>query len=201
MTFSSQTLTLYEFFALVVSALGFVAVAISLIFLMKQTAAAALQSKYVADSLSSSNYAALSTMMFGVHQAFVDYPEIRPYFYDGKCIDEGSPDYVRSLAVAAHMLNYFSYIAILSDRYSRLWPPDWWAGYMEAMFASSPVMRRYLRKTRYLYHPRLYDLMLEVESQLERPSPQTGSPTRNGANVDAHSDAHTEVMTYKEERR
>jgi hypothetical protein len=165
--FSTQTLTLYEFFALVVSALGFVAVAISLVFLIKQTAAAAKQNKYVADSLTSSNYAALSNFMLGVYQNFVDYPQLRPYFYDGVSIDELNPDYARTLGVAAHMLNYFSYILILSMRYPLLWPPNWWESYMETLLAASPVMRQLLRKSRELYHPDLYDLMLKAESKLQ----------------------------------
>ena len=168
--FSSQTLTLYEFFALVVSALGFVAVAISLIFLMKQTAAAAQQSKYVADSLTSANYAALATFMFRVEQAFIDFPELRPYFYEGEPADEQNPDYPRILAVAANKLGYFSYLLILSDRFPQLWPPNWWAKYIEEGFVTSPIMRQYVRKYREMYHSELYRLMLNADSRLGSPS-------------------------------
>ena len=169
--FSSQSLTLYEFFALVVSALGFIAVAISLVFVMKQTAAAAQQSKYVADSLTSSNYAALAGFMFEVEQAFIDYPELRPYFYEGESVDEQNPDYARILGVAANKLGYFSYLLVLSDTFPQLWPPHWWAGLIEEGFVTSPVMRQYVRKNRVLYHAELYDLMLKAENRIESPSP------------------------------
>jgi hypothetical protein len=164
--FSSQTLTLYEFLALVVSALGFVAVAISLVFLMKQTSEAAEQSKYVADALKSSNYAALATFMFEVEQTFIDYPELWPYFYDGEPVDELGPDYDRILAVAANKLGLFSYLLILSDRFPQLWPPHWWAKSIEEAFVTSPVMRQYLHKKRGFYDAELYDLMLKAESRL-----------------------------------
>lgn len=167
---SSETLTPYEFLSLVVSALGFVAVVVSLVFLMKQTAAATEQSKYVADSLTSSNYASIGAVMFSVNQVFIDHPELRPYFYDGENADERNPDYARILAVAERILDYFSYILILSYRYPRLWPPNWWASLMEERFVSSPAMREHLRKTRELYVPELYDMMLKVESRLESPS-------------------------------
>lgn len=167
--FSTQTMTLYEFFALVVSALGFLAVAISLIFLMKQTAAAALQSKYVADSLCSSNYAALATFMFEVERTFIDFPELRPYFYEGQPVDEQCPHYGRILAVAGHKLGYFSYLLVLSDRFPQLWPPNWWSKVIERGFVTSPVMRRCVRESRVLYHPELYELMLKAESRLEQP--------------------------------
>lgn len=169
--FASQNLTLYEFLALVVSALGFVAVAVSLIFLMKQTDAAAQQSKYVADSLSSANYAALATFMFEVEQAFIDFPELRPYFYEGEPVDEQNPNYARILAVAANKLGYFSYLLILSDRFPQLWPPNFWAKYIEQGFVTSPIMRQFVRKNRKLYQAQLYDLMLKVQGQLEGPSP------------------------------
>ena len=165
MTFSSQTLTLYEFFALVVSALGFVAVAVSLVFAMRQTAAAAQQSKYVADSLTSTNYAALANFMFTVERAFIDFPELRKYFYEGEPVDELNCDYQRILAVAGHKLGYFSYLLILSERFPQLWPPNWWARYIEEAFATSPVMRQCLHKNKELYHPQLYDSMLKAESR------------------------------------
>lgn len=169
--FATQTLTLYEFFALVVSALGFVAVAVSLVFVMKQTAAAAQQSKYVADSLTSTNYAALASFMFEVERAFIDYPQLRPYFYEGKPVDQLCPDHDRILAVAANKLGYFSYLLVLSDRFPQLWPPHWWARLIQRGFETSPVMRQYVRNNRVLYHAELYELMLKAESELEKPSP------------------------------
>lgn len=168
--FSTQSLTLYEFMALVVSALGFVAVAASLIFVMKQTAAAAQQSKLVADSLTSSNYASLASFMFEVERAFVDYPELWPYFYEGEPADEQNADYARILAVAANKLGFFSYLLILSERFPQLWQPNWWVKFAEAGFLMSPVMRQLVRKNKGLYDPGLYDLMLKVESQFERGS-------------------------------
>lgn len=164
---STQTLTLYEFFALVVSALGFVAVAISLLFLMKQTTAAAKQSKYLADSLVSSTYATLANFMFEVEHAFVDFPDLRPYFYEGEPVDKQDPNYARILAVAANKLGYFSYLLLLSERFPQLWPPHWWASFIEEGFVTSPVMRQSVRKNRGLYPSELYDLMLKVERQLE----------------------------------
>jgi hypothetical protein len=181
MTLSSQTLTLYEFFALVVSALGFVAVAVSLVFAMKQTAAAAQQSKYVADSLSSTNYAALANFMFTVERAFIDFPELRKYFYEGEPVDELNCDYQRILAVAGHKLGYFSYLLILSDRFPQLWPPNWWAKYIDEAFATSPVMRQYLRKNNDLFHPQLYDLMLKGESRSRSEPP--GRLNRTGSSA------------------
>ena len=102
----------------------------------------------MADSRASRNYAALANFMFAVEQACIDFPQLRPYSHEGEPVDKEDPDYARVLAVAANKLGYFNYLVILSERFPQLWPPHWWAKYIEAGLAASPIMRRYVRKYR-----------------------------------------------------
>lgn len=74
----------------------------------------------MADSLTSTNYAPLANFMFAMEQAFIDFPQHRPYSYEGEPVDKENFDYARVLAVAANKLGYSNYLLILSERFPEL---------------------------------------------------------------------------------
>src|SRR5262249_53878568 len=77
-------------------------------------------------------------------RVFIEYPEIRPYFYGGVDIDEKDPLYNKVVAVAEMHLDVFDYKLKYKQEVlghqpftetDRIWAGD--------MFRSSPILRKY----------------------------------------------------------
>ena len=88
--------------SLVISAFGFTAVLISLWDAREQMTYLAAQTKIVSRDRSLANVLALN-------KVFLDHPELRPYFYAGKDLDEADPLYPKVEAVADMHLDVYGY--------------------------------------------------------------------------------------------
>ncbi len=103
--------------------------------------------------------------MFAMDQLFITYPDLRPYFYLGKEISEGDPNYARVLAIAEFLLDYFGSILIQHRRFPQIWPTNWWEPYFTHVFANSPILCWYLESTVDWYHEELVGLMKKAKAQ------------------------------------
>ena len=87
---------------LVISALGFTAVIVSIQTAREQMGYLAAQTRIATRDRSLSNVLTL-------HRVFLDQPELRPYFFEGKDIKETDPLYPQVEAVADMHLDVFAY--------------------------------------------------------------------------------------------
>ena len=79
-----------------------------------------------------------------VDKLFVDYPDLRPYFFEFTPITPSNKDYNRALAIADYQLDFFDVFlsqvyysqSFLSDPQSG----DAWDNYMGISFLQSPIM-------------------------------------------------------------
>jgi len=78
---------------LVISALGFTAVIFSIRTAQEQMSYAAAQTRLLTRDRSVSNVLTL-------HRVFLDHPELRPYFFEGKDLEESDPLYPKVETVA-----------------------------------------------------------------------------------------------------
>jgi hypothetical protein len=139
--------------ALVISALGFTAVIVSIRTAQEQMGYVAAQTRVQTRDRSLSNVLTL-------HRVFLDNPELRPYFYEGKDLKESDPLYPKVEAVADMHLDVYGYNLdyrlIAPDDY-RL--PEDYKIYIRDMLGRSPVMRRRLEKKGEWFSPHLQEVL------------------------------------------
>jgi hypothetical protein len=156
---SIQPLTLYEFFSVIDYFIIFVTVVVSVYLIMHQTREMSSQTQCLIDSLASNVYQNVTLQIFALDEIFIDHPELRPYFYSGKDISEGNPDYQRALATAEFILDLFGTSFDLMPQYPKNWSSgDAWKAYIQQTFASSPILCWYLDEHIDWYHTEMVDL-------------------------------------------
>ncbi|MEK8016203.1 MAG: hypothetical protein VSS75_004985 [Candidatus Parabeggiatoa sp.] len=130
-------MTLYEILSLTISITGFVAVIISLLFVAKQT-------KMVSESLHESTLEHTMTQIFDLSRIFIEYPEIRKYFYSRKNIEESHTDFERVKAVSILILDTFDYYFVNKHLLSTTYEKNKarWELWIVDMFQNSPVLRK-----------------------------------------------------------
>ena len=138
--------------ALLISALGFAAVIFSIQTAQGQMNYMNAQTRVQIRDRSLSNCLSL-------HKIFLDQPELRPYFFEGKDLKESDPLYPKVVAVAEMHLDVFAYNLdyrlVFPDDYRR---PEDYKRYICSRLALSPVMRRHLEKHAEWFSPYLQHL-------------------------------------------
>ena len=102
-----------------------------------------------------------------VQRYFIDNPEYRPYFYDGKSIDAVDPEYVRVSAIAEFFLHAVHNLTI-HRRYMREYPWNVWERSLRDIYNKSPILQQFLNE-----HPDWYTG--EVHRILTGRSPTPGA--------------------------
>jgi hypothetical protein len=140
-------MSLYEGLSLVVSAAGFLALVVSIRYLIEQTRQVALQSQGSARALESNTFDASAVATFMVNSIFIEHPDLRKYFYDGEEQIQNESDRDRVLAIAELMLDYFDYVLLQQRRSPILHPHNFWSEeYLIDSFSASPILCEYLRQ-------------------------------------------------------
>lgn len=129
-------MTSYEFMSLLISLIGFVAVIISLMFVAKQN-------KMIADSLHENTIEHTMGPVFELSKVFIEYPDIRKYFYSEETIDKNHPCYDRVIAISYLVLDTFDHYFVnehlLISSYKT--NKERWNCWIVDMFRNSPALR------------------------------------------------------------
>ena len=80
-----------------------------------------------------------------VQRYFMDNPEYRPYFYDGKSIDVVDPEYVRVSAIAEFFLHAVHNLTI-HRRYMQEYPWYVWERSLSDIYNKSPILQQFLHE-------------------------------------------------------
>jgi hypothetical protein len=157
-------MTSYEALSLIVWTVSSIAVIVSLVLVYRQTAIFSKQTEYVARSLVETLSESLNNQSHEISRIFVEHPELRPYFYGGKTIDENHPDHPRAEAVAELILDIFWSMysqsqrgdvrALVVDGSDKLWQD-----FVGDSFAQSPILVKTLMKRRNWYGQALVEQM------------------------------------------
>jgi hypothetical protein len=99
-----------------------------------------------------------------LHRIFLDHPELRPYFFEGRDLAESDPLYPKVEAVADMHLDVFAY----NLDYRLVFPddcrrPEDYKRYIGSRLALSPVMQRRLEKNAAWFSPYLQQLDAGLE--------------------------------------
>ena len=78
-----------------------------------------------------------------VQRYFIENPEYRPYFYDGKSLDALDPEYVRVSAIAEFFLHAVHNLTI-HRRYMQEYPWHVWERSLRDIYNKSPILQQFL---------------------------------------------------------
>jgi hypothetical protein len=158
-------MTRYERASLAVITIGFLLVIGSLL-------ATWLQLKEVTEQNRMTVHSQRQAPTLALDRLFVEYPELRPYFYDGLDIDKKNPSFSRVQAVAEMHLDVFDYklkhaesfaaYQLASSGQSRDRHREVEKTWMRDMLRTSPILRRYGQQRKGWYSPELHHLLEEA---------------------------------------
>jgi len=147
-----------EILELAVTFCGFIAVVVSLKFLIRQTKLLTDQTELLAQSTQCDSYSSITNSLSLTKQIFIEHPKLRQYFYRGVDISENHEDYDQVQGIAEHLLDFFDGI-LLQNKKTRVWEESFWEAYFKDSFRNSPVLCARLKKNKDWYTPQLYALM------------------------------------------
>lgn len=154
MTRPRQALSRYEIISLILSSIGLVSLVLLLYqirIMNKQTDSMLLQTQQLTDSLANTALTTISNRDFEISKMFFDQPELLPYFFDSKNIDEKDKHYDKAYALAGMRIDLAStfydqsqFVPAFRDENNPALQA--WTRYMKDIFAKSPVMCKTLEK-------------------------------------------------------
>jgi len=150
----------YEFVSIFVSVAGSAAVIVTLWFVYRQTQIFARQTEYVARTLSMSLSETINSQIEDMTRIFIQYPEMRPYFYKGQPIDENHANYARAEAIAELIADTLFAIASQAKR-----SPEARSGqhgadsWLSDVFTQSPILVKFLTERESWYGKEFVELM------------------------------------------
>jgi hypothetical protein len=111
----------------------------------KQTDSMLLQTQQLTDSLANTALTNISNRDFEMSKIFFDQPELLPYFFDGKNIDEKDKLYEKAYALAGMRIDlagtFYDQSQFVPALRSKNNPAlQAWTRYMKDIFAKSPIM-------------------------------------------------------------
>lgn len=103
------------------------------------------QAKLARDSVSTQAWQGLTNLSNDISKIFVDKPQLRPYFYEGKKLNQGDPNYNSVMAVAEMYLDFYEslqddYVYALRGMEKGGEYRQKWDVYFKSMFATSPAL-------------------------------------------------------------
>lgn len=103
---------------------------------------------------------ALYAHMQNVRAIFQDHPELRPYFYENKAMDQSDPLYNLAIGMAESITDLFELVTFLkSNIQADSW--DTWKKYFHDIYHSSPVLRSFLEQNGSWYTEGLLGIILD----------------------------------------
>jgi hypothetical protein len=161
-------MTQYECYSLIISVAGFAAVIVSLVFLIRQTREMTKQSRSIAVSLKDNAFESMKSLVIKIDEIFLEYPELRPYFYGGKVFKETDEVLFHKVStVAETILDIFLSIIQRRKNFSNIWyiwPQEELDNYFRFVFANSPFLCNYLEGKHDWYIKEMIILMKEGKS-------------------------------------
>lgn len=111
-------------------------------------------------------YQHVTTLFVNMNNPFLEYPELRPYFYENKH-PEGlkEEDYNRSIVIAEMFLDTFEWVEHDINKATQI-DKKAWEEYMFSIYSSSVIVREFHEKNP-LWHP-LFNSLLQNRAKNEK---------------------------------
>ena len=117
------------------------------------------QSGKVAKSVSANILHTTANQVINLDRLFIERPDLRPYFYDCKPIDDKDEKFAQVQSAAELMLDVFDVVADQSKSFAEYYDrPEAWDIWITDMFATSPVLRSRFQQSSDWYDNKLKQL-------------------------------------------
>ncbi len=164
-----EAIHITELIKLIISVGTFVTVCLTLVFLVLQNRIIVAQTRFALQSVESNVFSTVTGQNLQTDDMFLRYPEIRPFFYQGKDLEDSDPLAGRVKAAAETLLDYYDSQTTQLQKYPNIWRYErgsWEANIID-MFAWSPVLCRYLEANKGWYGDELMALKTAGEKKRE----------------------------------
>jgi hypothetical protein len=165
-----EAIKVHEFISLCISFFYFVTVVVTLIVLIYQSKIISMQTSYALQSVEGSIYSNITAQSLAEDEIFINHPELRPYFYAGKELEQNDPLRHKVHATAEYLLDFFDSLESQLRKYPNLWiheKREWEANTVD-QFAWSPALCNYLDATKDWYSEELYALRKAGEKKRQQ---------------------------------
>jgi hypothetical protein len=165
-----------ELIKLIVTLGSFVTVCVTLFLLVLQNQTIVMQTKYSQQSVESNVFGSLTNQALATDGIFINAPNLRDYFYNGKIVTENDPLAEKVKAAAEYLLDFYDSQVTQLKRYPNLWrsEKDAWESGIIDQFTWSPFLCWYLDVNKAWYSEEL--LLLKRKGEGKRRKGNTRQP-------------------------
>jgi hypothetical protein len=117
------------------------------------------QAKYAHHAAMSQVYQNTADSFASVQRYFLDHPECRQYFYNGKFIDSSDPEYARVVALAELWLHAVHNLTV-HRRYMVEYPWHVWEQSLRDVYSRSPILQHFLQEHRHWYTSDVHNMLI-----------------------------------------
>lgn len=146
---------------------------VGIVFLLRQTREMARQTRIGSFSTISGLFQEFTSRMMSIQSVFVEYPELRPFFYGSRAIELEDADgnsFQRSLILAEMLLDSMEELTVLQEIASQAGaeakislPLPGWLEYLKDLYGLSPITQAFLFEHSDWYSPNLVQLLNESQ--------------------------------------
>jgi len=140
----------FEYITVIIQTLSTLAIVVTMIFIFLQAKSAKEQSKISQRTLEQSVYLQVEASLLELSKALINNPEIVPFLYDNKKIEDEENKMVsrRAFAVAILYLDMFDHVLTVEKQFPGVtdWSKQKWTSWMLDMFKSSPILCEVISK-------------------------------------------------------
>ncbi len=114
----------------------------SVLTVVKQAREMASQNELIARATRSSVYQSVIETTMGINRLWLEYPNLKPYFFENKEITAEHAEYARVTTIADMMIDLIDDVYVQSSNMPEY---DWdsWKKAFQGIFATSPILRQY----------------------------------------------------------
>ena len=105
------------------------------------------QAEKLAIAIDSSTWNNVNAQSMSIDKVFIDNPDFRKYFYDGKSISDTDPQYDRAKAISEYVLDFMDdYYTLRRYLSSKTSPPAQWEAFFNLILKNSPIACNMLKE-------------------------------------------------------
>ncbi len=120
-----------------------------------------VQIRQLKNAIQSDTHSKLYSEDFEWVKILLEYPQLRPYFYDDQDITSDHQDYSRVLGIAELICTHFEHAVLQMENLPTHIVPRWHQ-YIRSLYNRSPIVRRHLKENEGWYSDRLMSILSQT---------------------------------------
>ena len=119
----------------------------TIVYVLQQTREMSKQNRIGAKSALISVYKEISSVMLEIDKMFLEYPDLRKYFYDGAVLRKKTRKYNQALSIAEWFLDFMDMFVVMGkaapEHPGVSLPWQDWNVFFREIYSTSPIIREY----------------------------------------------------------